>query len=329
MLFIGGIYIFHNGANSVQHQFWGRSFSPYRVPSNISIKFCLIYQSPLSASTSNIPISRKLFEFTMRPELPFTIVCGYLAVIAILNKRQDGKNRMKGHGGKPSSYYTTSSWPGWTFLGTGPATINYFLRGYQTAGVPGLVHNFCDSSMTLWDEVMARYTYMFYLSKFWEILDTLILIGKGKRASLLQEYHHASGAHHHVHILRALSGSHSSTRSPQTLVDQDPDRSILNRRKPGRSHVVTPASQELGDKFEWQPVLANHPFASDRLGQGFKEELCLHTPGQMVTVVGGVGYLIPLTGLFVSFYIKSYRRKISQKSRLAISTEKDTSIEKH
>jgi hypothetical protein len=47
--------------------------------------------------------------------------------------------------------------------------------------------------------------------------------------------------------------------------------------------------KEIGEKFEWQPVLANHPFASDRLGPGFQEHLCLHTPGQMVTVVGGVG----------------------------------------
>ncbi|KAI9622122.1 hypothetical protein KEM48_007433 [Puccinia striiformis f. sp. tritici PST-130] len=316
-----GIYIFHNGANSVQHQFWGRSFSPYRVPSKYIDKVLSdIINHPYPPVPSNIPISRKLFEFTMRPELPFTIVCGYLAVIAILNKRQDGKNRMKGPWWKAVLLLHNvilAVYSGWTFLGTGPATINYFLRGYQTAGVPGLVHNFCDSSMTLWDEVMAR-------------------------ASLLQEYHHAgailtvwSGIRYespaawlfivfnslvhtimytyyalsvvHIPVPGVLKRSLTKIQIAQFLIGGSLGALTLLLRLP----------KELGDKFEWQPVLANHPFASDRLGQGFKEELCLHTPGQMVTVVGGVGYLIPLTGLFVSFYInltegKSVKRVVWQ-----------------
>lgn len=120
--------------------------------------------------------------------------------------------------------------------------------------------------------------------------------------------------------------------------------------------------KELGEKFEWQPVLASHPFASDRLGQGFQEDLCLHTPGQKVTVLGGVGCtypsslqtapfqirtvdsilishfvflydfaidLIPLTGLFVSFYIQAYQRKINQKRLSVNSTGKKVSVENH
>lgn len=43
----------------------------------------------------------------------------------------------------------------------------------------------------LWNEGLAFYGWFFYLSKFYEVLDTLIILAKGKRSSILQTYHHA------------------------------------------------------------------------------------------------------------------------------------------
>ena len=43
----------------------------------------------------------------------------------------------------------------------------------------------------LWNEGLAFYGWLFYLSKFYEIMDTLIILAKGKRSSFLQTYHHA------------------------------------------------------------------------------------------------------------------------------------------
>lgn len=43
----------------------------------------------------------------------------------------------------------------------------------------------------LWNEGLAFWGWVFYLSKFYEILDTFIIIAKGKRSSTLQTYHHA------------------------------------------------------------------------------------------------------------------------------------------
>jgi hypothetical protein len=43
----------------------------------------------------------------------------------------------------------------------------------------------------LWNEGLAFYGWFFYLSKFYEVLDTVIIIAKGKRSSTLQTYHHA------------------------------------------------------------------------------------------------------------------------------------------
>lgn len=43
----------------------------------------------------------------------------------------------------------------------------------------------------LWNEGLAYYGWLFYLSKFYEVVDTAIVLAKGKKSSLLQTYHHA------------------------------------------------------------------------------------------------------------------------------------------
>ena len=43
----------------------------------------------------------------------------------------------------------------------------------------------------LWNECLAFYGWFFYLSKFYEVIDTVIILAKGKRSSTLQTYHHA------------------------------------------------------------------------------------------------------------------------------------------
>ena len=43
----------------------------------------------------------------------------------------------------------------------------------------------------MWNEGLAFYGWLFYLSKFYEVVDTLIVLAKGKTSSTLQTYHHA------------------------------------------------------------------------------------------------------------------------------------------
>lgn len=43
----------------------------------------------------------------------------------------------------------------------------------------------------LWNEGLAFWGWMFYVSKFYEVLDTFIILAKGKRNATLQTYHHA------------------------------------------------------------------------------------------------------------------------------------------
>ncbi|KAI1457665.1 GNS1/SUR4 family-domain-containing protein [Annulohypoxylon moriforme] len=43
----------------------------------------------------------------------------------------------------------------------------------------------------LWNDGLAFYGWLFYISKFYEVIDTLIILAKGKLSSTLQTYHHA------------------------------------------------------------------------------------------------------------------------------------------
>lgn len=43
----------------------------------------------------------------------------------------------------------------------------------------------------IWNEGLAYYGWLFYLSKFYEIADTAIVLAKGKRSRTLQTFHHA------------------------------------------------------------------------------------------------------------------------------------------
>lgn len=43
----------------------------------------------------------------------------------------------------------------------------------------------------IWNEGLAFWGWFFYLSKFYEVVDTMIILAKGKRSSTLQTYHHA------------------------------------------------------------------------------------------------------------------------------------------
>lgn len=43
----------------------------------------------------------------------------------------------------------------------------------------------------LWNRGLAYFGWIFYLSKFYEVVDTAIILAKGKRSSTLQTYHHA------------------------------------------------------------------------------------------------------------------------------------------
>lgn len=49
---------------------------------------------------------------------------------------------------------------------------------------------FCDLHGTIWRGGLQYWSYWFYISKYYEIVDTMIILLKGKQSSFLQTFHH-------------------------------------------------------------------------------------------------------------------------------------------
>lgn len=90
----------------------------------------------------------------------------------------DSLCHMSGSPGLGNAVYFDNDHGRWTSLAQSPAITS--------AGVPD-VH----APGRIWNEGLAFYGWIFYLSKFYEVLDTFIILAKGKQSSTLQTYHHA------------------------------------------------------------------------------------------------------------------------------------------
>ena len=78
---------------------------------------------------------------------------------------------------------------GWTWACMFPLVVDFFRQGWQAAGVEGVKVALC--SMPTNEMHLGVYAYLFYLSKYYEVVDSVILLIKGKKISNLQSYHHA------------------------------------------------------------------------------------------------------------------------------------------
>jgi hypothetical protein len=56
----------------------------------------------------------------------------------------------------------------------------------------GIEATYCDQNGTLWSSGFGAWATVFYISKYYEFLDTWVLVMKGKAPSFLQIYHHVS-----------------------------------------------------------------------------------------------------------------------------------------
>lgn len=74
----------------------------------------------------------------------------------------------------------------WTFISVVPILHSRF----SNTAIP-TVERICCSNRQIFDDGLERLTYYFYLSKYYEVIDTLIILARGKRSPLLQTYHHA------------------------------------------------------------------------------------------------------------------------------------------
>lgn len=159
-------------------------------------------------------IPDSLYQALLDPRVPLTIAALYATIVHTLNTRCNGtpykisKTRafklfVIAHNLFLAVYSL------WTFVGMCMAVHRSIVT---TRGVSGVVESLCkirpetrfgadltqlpedvlgQGSVGMWEEGLAFYGWLFYLSKFYEVIDTAIIIAKGKKSSLLQTYHHA------------------------------------------------------------------------------------------------------------------------------------------
>lgn len=141
-----------------------------------------------------------LFKATLSPYLPFAFSLAYYIIAHSANgivKRNGNKDYTKGSGllARLLRFIVLvhnaflAVYSGWTWAMMFPYTLDFFLQGWSAAGFQGLKLALC--SMPTNYPHLGKYAYIFYLSKYYEVVDSIILLIKGKRVSNLQSYHHA------------------------------------------------------------------------------------------------------------------------------------------
>lgn len=159
---------------------------------------------------------------------------------------------------------------------------------------------------------LTFYSYLFYLSKYYEILDTIIILLKGKPSSLLQSYHH-SGA-----ILCMWSGTRFMSSPIWIFVVFN---SFIHSLMYGyftlscfKIKVPKWFKQSLTTLQILQFIIGGslaviHLFIQyyDHINNKFNS--CISTSSEAAAVYINVFYLTPLTLLFAAFYIDSYQKK--------------------
>ncbi|KAF3934974.1 hypothetical protein ABW19_dt0210015 [Dactylella cylindrospora] len=236
----------------------------------------------------------------------------------------------------------------WTFVGITSAlqrTISW------ENGLGGFVHGLCKihedsvavgindisglggvskvAGSRLWEEGLAFYGWLFYLSKFYEVVDTAIILAKGRKSSTLQTYHHTgamlcmwagirfmappififvlfnSAIHALMYTYYTLSAL--KIRVPVFLKRTLTTMQITQFLVGGSGAaiqifisyvpptILTDISDTIKENSGIDVNIANKEFVN-----------CLNSGAEVWAVVTNVVYLTPLTYLFVMFFIKSY-----------------------
>lgn len=172
----------------------------------------------------------------------------------------------------------------------------------------------CDLNEGIWEKGLSYFGFFFYLSKFYEVFDTLIILAKGKQSSLLQTYHHAGA------MLSMWAGIRFA--SPpiwifvvfnsliHTIMYFYYTLSTLKIKIPKVLKRALTTAQICQFVFGGTFALL-HMFVYYFNPNTGSYTSCLADPGQSFALLFNVFYLTPLTYLFVMFFLESYVRKAS------------------
>ncbi|KAH0610413.1 uncharacterized protein H6S33_011940 [Morchella sextelata] len=316
---------------------------------------------PPAAGVYPFSISESLYTSLLNPAVPLTIAAVYATVVHAFNSRCDGtpyrisKTRafklfVIAHNLFLAVYSL------WTFVGMCMAVHRSIVT---TRGVSGVVESLCkirpetrfgtdltqlpedllQGPVGMWEEGLAFYGWLFYLSKFYEVIDTAIIIAKGKKSSLLQTYHHAGAmicmwagirfmsppiwlfcvfnslihtlmytyytlSTLHIHVPNALKRSLTSLQITQFIVGGSGAAiHLFIYFTPTTATTILNAasSANAGEMMKNGSSVGMHSEPG--------MVACLSGPEEVWAVLANCFYLTPLTYLFVSFFVDSYTKK--------------------
>jgi len=154
------------------------------LPLTVSVKDFYPSDFPYDRLATN----NKLVALSMRPEFVLLMVLGYICSSPLL-KFVVQKFHLTGtstafrtavavHNLALAVFSAVVAIHSW-------AIVLYHLkeRGFEAT--------YCDQDGSMWESGFGAWAIVFYMSKYWEFVDTWILILKGKKPSFLQVYHHS------------------------------------------------------------------------------------------------------------------------------------------
>ncbi|KAJ1835702.1 hypothetical protein IWW55_002464 [Coemansia sp. RSA 2706] len=150
----------------------------------------LLTQSPNAAAPVGDIWLGGFYDFMMKPAVPLAGVVFYLSAVKIWerqNRRRALLPPSTGPNLKPlivAHNLVLAAYSIWTFASYFPALV-------QVVSSHGLKSGFCDSHGVLWRGKLLEHGFLFYLSKYYEFIDTAIILAKGRPAGRLQTFHHA------------------------------------------------------------------------------------------------------------------------------------------
>ncbi|GAA6039523.1 hypothetical protein JCM8097_008366 [Rhodosporidiobolus ruineniae] len=326
-----------------------------------SSAFLAFKDSPKPPRPEGIPFP-SAYDAFMNPVTPFLFGLIYFITAKTLSHYQNGKNRIQGKGwdvAVVAHNLFLAVYSAWTFLGTAPQIFGAFWRGFSADGLAGLAHAFCDSRLAVWGSTtFPRFTYIFYLSKYYEIVDTAILLLKGKKVGMLQSFHHAGAVvtmfagyraqampiwlfcvfNSFIHTIMYCYYAVTTLRLPfplflkrnitrmqisQFLIGFSLAASYLFIKLPDLPSFPTSmdeATAQLSSAADAAAEQFQHAASSLEAGmETLRREggQCLVTAAQRSAVYVNLAYGVPLTYLFVAFFIKAYRRGGAKKPAAA------------
>ncbi|KAJ3407761.1 hypothetical protein HDV05_005310 [Chytridiales sp. JEL 0842] len=136
-----------------------------------------------------------LLDWKASTRFPVSTAVIYFFAVKVINRLiiLENSKQLKPRDSKSSTHFKAfvflhnlllCLYSAYSFVGSANIVAkSYELRRWKDA--------YCDRSSETWSAGLNYYAWLFYLSKYYEIIDTVIILLKNRPSSLLQSYHHA------------------------------------------------------------------------------------------------------------------------------------------